>query len=298
MPMSISHVGISSIAAAQSAIELAFLPATVMFLMSLAAMKIAVPKKLVAGFQHLAAGIVMSAVAVELVPMVLHSPNTSGNLAGMIIGFTLGITVFLLLGVFCGEPEEEDDAEAAEAPKKGKKSKRNQAIVGMAQSGKHVVPPYPSALAFAVCLDAFIDGFLIGISSASAETAGGGGSNAGVVMAVALTIEMGFLGLTFAMSTVRKQSTAVAFISILAPPCLILLGCAVGAFGAAQLAAEPSLHVGLVSFGIAALLYLVTEELLLEAHESLGGEEHVWWIDALFFVGFLASFVLEKVTDG
>ena len=43
--------------------------------------------------------------------------------------------------------------------------------------------PYPTTLAFAVCLDACVDGFLIGIASASGGVAGGAGSNAGVIMA-------------------------------------------------------------------------------------------------------------------
>ena len=46
------------------------------------------------------------------------------------------------------------------------------------------------------------------------------------------------------------------------------------------------------------LLFLVTEELLLEAHEAQehhGGEEHIWWVDACFFGGFLAAFLLDKL---
>jgi zinc transporter ZupT len=42
----------------------------------------------------------------------------------------------------------------------------------------------------------------------------------------------------------------------------------------------------------AALLYLVTEELLLEAHEE--GSDHVWWVDVMFFAGFIASILIEK----
>ena len=34
------------------------------------------------------------------------------------------------------------------------------------------------------------------------------------------------------------------------------------------------------------------EELLLEAHST--HEEHVWWVDLCFFVGFLGSFIMEK----
>jgi hypothetical protein len=38
------------------------------------------------------------------------------------------------------------------------------------------------------------------------------------------------------------------------------------------------------------------KRLLLEAHESHEAE-HIWWIDLCFFVGFLSSFLLEKLTD-
>jgi zinc transporter ZupT len=41
----------------------------------------------------------------------------------------------------------------------------------------YIAPPFPVTLVVAVCVDAFVDGFLIGISSAS-------GSNAGVIMTV------------------------------------------------------------------------------------------------------------------
>ena len=54
------------------------------------------------------------------------------------------------------------------------------------------------------------------------------------------------------------------------------------------------------SFGIAALLFLVTEELLLEAHEAQehsAHEEHIWWVDMFFFLGFLLSFLMDKLLD-
>ena len=137
---------------------------------------------------------------------------------------------------------------------------------------------------FAVGVDALVDGLLIGISSAS-------GAQAGVVITGALSIEMGsgrwseperpfacprassfalkllgfapsplsFLGLTFA-STLRKQSQTARVRAILVPPLLLLLGGVCGGFIAALLASSPPLHTGLLAFGIAALLYLVTEE--------------------------------------
>jgi ZIP family zinc transporter len=57
-----------------------------------------------------------------------------------------------------------------------------------------------------------------------------------------------------------------------------------------------TLNTGIVAFGVAALCYLVTEELLLEAHETTEehGEGHIWWVDMAFFAGFMLSFIMEK----
>ncbi|MCK5757051.1 MAG: ZIP family metal transporter, partial [Mycobacterium sp.] len=46
-----------------------------------------------------------------------------------------------------------------------------------------------------------------------------------------------------------------------------------------------------LAFAAAALLWLVVEELLVEAHETPDRP----WMAALFFVGFLALFVLESL---
>ena len=74
----------------------------------------------------------------------------------------------------------------------------------------------------------------------------------------------------------------------------------IGATTAAAVARAPAMHVALISFGIAALLFLVTEELLLEAHEAQehsAHEEHIWWVDMFFFLGFLLSFLMDKLLD-
>ena len=79
---------------------------------------------------------------------------------------------------------------------------------------------------------------------------------------------MGFLSLTFAAS-LKKQKHSVFLVSILLPPLSLWLGGFIGATTAAAVARAPAMHVALISFGIAALLFLVTEELLLEAHEAV-----------------------------
>ncbi|MFX5622654.1 transporter, partial [Acinetobacter baumannii] len=46
-------------------------------------------------------------------------------------------------------------------------------------------------------------------------------------------------------------------------------------------------------FGLMALLYLVTEELLVEAHEKPDSP----FISAMFFAGFLGLMLLEEMTS-
>ena len=66
----------------------------------------------------------------------------------------------------------------------------------------------------------------------------------------------------------------------------------VGAVIAAPVHLLPAVVVtGFLSFGLMALLYLVTEELLVEAHEK---PDNVW-ITSAFFVGFLALLALEEL---
>jgi len=311
--------------AVAAALKLSLIPSVVMTAMSFLVYGVEPSTNAMSGFQHLAAGIVLSAVAVELMPLIMSAPNDVYHTGGIIVGFLAGIATFLSLGAFCEKEDEED----AEEPSRMQAMSTSLLEAGAPRSDAHAhpttptprprlgeaaqlksasklghvracqlwdadeaarAPPYPVSLVVAVVVDASVDGFLIGLASANGTRA-----NAGLVLAVALTIEMGFLGLTFA-STMRKQPRLFALPSVLLPPLMLLLGAAGGACASAALAAQPALHVALVSFGAAALLYLVTEELLVEAHSGEG--EHVWWVDLQFFVGFLASFLLEKFTGG
>ncbi|CAM3720132.1 hypothetical protein [Deinococcus frigens] len=47
-----------------------------------------------------------------------------------------------------------------------------------------------------------------------------------------------------------------------------------------------------LSFGAAALLFLVTEELLVEAHEV----KETPWITSAFFLGFIALYLIELLS--
>ena len=190
-------------------------PSLVMLGMSFLAIGLQVPDMFTAALQHLAAGIVLSAVAVELVPKILEAPDDAGTTLGMTVGFFFGISLFLLiLPALCGEPEEEEEEDGStryvsavasgQARQTGGSMKRRPSLIA---SMKEPPPHYPWPLVFAVGTDALVDGLLIGIS-------GAGGIGAGIIISAALTVEMGFLGLTFAASlkkqpAVRRESPRV-----------------------------------------------------------------------------------------
>ena len=103
---------------------------------------------------------------------------------------------------------------------------------------------------------------------------------------------MMFLGVSVALA-MENHSCSKKLFAVLLGPSVLVAGSVAGSVLASTLQSSITAHLGLLSFGAAALLYLVTEELLLEAHESTDG--HVWYVDLCFFVGFLLSVVLAKL---
>ena len=138
------------------------------------------------------------------------------------------------------------------------------------------------SLVAVVGVDILIDGLVLGLGFAA-------GSRAGVLLTIALTLEVMFLGLSVtpalaqALGSRARTLAAVGALATLLP---------IGALIGTQAGGLPGVWLaGFLSFGLVALLYLVTEELLVEAHE--GGPEAPW-IAAMFFVGFLALLILEE----
>ena len=290
-----------------------------MLLCSLIGYGATVPIKLLAAFQHLAAGLLVSSVAVELIPPIMAAPNTPLINACIVGGFVGGTAAFFALGTYCSAPEDEEGDESEEV---------NEAVAALSTRDEHVVlpapaaaptgtpprtprtprgltkiahvrraaalqaPPYPGALVAAIVVDSAVDGLLIGLASASATDV----ENAGVVLALALAIEMGFTGLAYAAS-LRKQPQILGLLSVIAPPFVLLGASILGAGAAAQLTSYPAAHVAVLAFGATALLYLVVVELLREAHESMGDDAMTRVIEAMFFVGFFSAVLLERALN-
>lgn len=60
---------------------------------AIALQQVTAPLRLVAALQHLAAGIVLSAIAVELVPVILAAPNSVDCTIGIAVGFISALMV-------------------------------------------------------------------------------------------------------------------------------------------------------------------------------------------------------------
>ena len=141
----------------------------------------------------------------------------------------------------------------------------------------------PVGLLTTIGVDLLIDGLVLGLAFV------GGGVRAGLLLTIALTLEVLFLGLTVTNALSDRISSKVARIAITVALALLLPLGALVATPAALL--PPQVITGLLSFGLIALLYLVTEELLVEAHE----QPDTPWITSAFFIGFLALIGLEEM---
>lgn len=140
----------------------------------------------------------------------------------------------------------------------------------------------PSGLLTMVGADIFIDGLVLGIGFAA-------GAKAGLLLTVALSLEVLFLGLAVTTELSETVKSRAPILLIVAGMALLM---PLGALLSTPVAALPDVYVtGFLSFGLIALLYLVTEELLVEAHEVPDRP----WVTAMFFVGFLLLMSLEEM---
>ncbi|MDE2395146.1 MAG: zinc permease [Burkholderiales bacterium] len=171
--------------------------------------------------QHFAAGVILAALAVELLPDIGKEHATKAVVLG---AFAAG-SLFMY------------------ALKMGTEHLERSAAQGAALG-----------LLAATFVDVATDGFIIGAGFAA-------GGETGTVLALGLSVELLFLGL--AVSSERIAGWRI--VGVTAALGLTVLGFAV--LGSALLAgASAAVMAGTLSFSAAALLYLVTEELLIEAH--------------------------------
>ncbi|ORB85168.1 hypothetical protein B1987_16785 [Mycobacterium kansasii] len=220
---------------------------------------------LVSGVQHFAAGVVMAAVAGEVLPDL----RARGSLCLIIVGFGAGVAVLVGLRHFGG-------AEGSGGEGFGGREDSG----GEGWAGERCGGALPVAFLTVVAVDLFIDGLLVATgATVSRRTA--------LIIAIALTVEVLFLGLSVAL---RLTGSGVPRVRAAVTTGGVSLVTAVGAvLGALLLGGASAAVLTLVlAFAAAALLWLVVEELLVEAHETPERP----WMAVMFFAGFLILYCL------
>jgi len=271
------------------------LPTVTMMLGSILVFRMTLGSRVIAGLQHFASGILIGAAGWELVPEI-EAADLPETIA-LLIGFILGASFLLFVGRYdfkhwrkCTRRIYSEYTPVL--------TTRDEDIIAVATDDRrryHSVnadetsfvkerdPPY--GLIFAVLVDGSIDGLLIGISCLSSE-------GAGLITSIALALEMGLLGISTA-TTLQKSSLSrltVIAMTLLMPLSIFFSGL----FGLYLLAGlSGPYYMATVAFGAAGLLYLVTEELMIEAHED--EETDTWYVSGMFFMGFLFVILLNKV---
>lgn len=199
--------------------------------------------------QHFAAGVVLAALAVELLPEIgrEHAPGL------VLVGsFALGSLFMYGLKLWTMRLEHQVSVSGAAA--------------GLG-----------TGLLLATFIDVATDGFIIGAGFAA-------GGETGTILALGLSVELLFLGLALA-SEATAGWRIIAISGALGGTVLTF-----AVIGSSLLAgASHAVIGGALAFSAAALLYLVTEELLMEAHEV----EEKPISTLVLFGGFLAFWSIQ-----
>ncbi len=203
---------------------------------------------------HFAGGVVMAVVAIELLPDLVHEKSALAT--G--IGFTAGVAAMLGIGIF--------------TQKLSQSKTENESITKKTASG---------SLLFATAVDISIDGLMLGIGFAA-------GAKEGFLLTIALAFELISLGLAVALElTQGGLSRKRAILNVGGLAFLFIASAGIGSLFLQLLTGW--ILVVVIAFGAAALLFLVTEELLTEAHEVT--ESPI--LTSMFFGGFLVILLLE-----
>jgi len=147
----------------------------------------------------------------------------------------------------------------------------------------------PMGMIIPVFMDAMTDGFLLGISSTISL-------KAGIILSFANCLEMSFLGMAYASRLVKCTGSSFEkrTLALYGPAFIMFISSIIGGAIGSAVQDITAVYVAMVSFGAVALLYLVTNELLIEARESQG-DDNKWYISIMIFVGIYIVLMLNHV---
>ena len=187
----------------------------------------------------------------------MPAASNSGHTVALAIGFSLGFSLLLVINAFLEQPDERHKQ-------------------GRARPMLMLMLPF--------LIDSLIDGVVVGISSKAAEQQW--------VIPVAVALEMGLATLGLGTLIGRRANPWRSALSgaLMAVTYLIGLSTSLLITNGLQ---GPSL-TGTLAFGTAALIYLVVEEVMKEAHAR--GEDDSGLVNVAFFIGLLCIWLLDCLT--
>ena len=202
--------------------------------------------------QHFAAGLIIAAIASDVIP----ETERLGRPLAVISGFAVGGAVMIALKWVVLKFERSNDA-------RGK---------------------LPIGLGAAAAFDTLVDGALISAGFAA-------GKELGTLLVAVLAVELFFLNLSVSTEFHKSKQSRWRGLALTGGiAVLLLVGATLGSFFLAG-ASEPTVAVFL-AFGAAALIYLIAEELLVEAIEA----EESLFSTTLLFAGFLCVFAVRLLS--
>ncbi|MBN2893414.1 MAG: ZIP family metal transporter [Bacteroidales bacterium] len=239
------------------------IPVATMFLGSVWGANFNVGSKMRSSILHFAAGVIFAVVAVELLPIVV----ANGNILGISIGFFAGLALMSIIKIFSHKAEQ-----------KHKKEQQNN------KTGVLATKLLPMGLLVGIAVDISLDGILMGVGFAA-------GDSEGLLLCIALSLEILVLGLVIATELKSEKFTKKRIVIITSVVSfLFVFGAFIGSI-LLSFMSENALNI-ILAFGLSALMYLVTEELLVEAHEN----EDTTLSTAIFFIGFFIFMMIAIIT--
>jgi len=201
--------------------------------------------------QHFAAGVVLAALAVEVLPEISREHAPGWVIIGAFAFGGLMMYIMKLWSMHLESKESDSDKES-----------------------------FNYGLIAATFIDVAVDGFIIGAGFAA-------GGNTGFILALGLSVELLFLGLSLVSNTIKGWRVVMMTAALAG----VVLTCTL--LGNYLLSgASTSLISAILAFGVAALLYLVTDELLVEAHTIEEKPSSTLWL----FAGFLVFWSIQLLS--
>ena len=187
----------------------------------------------------------------------MPAASNSGHPLALAIGFCLGFSLLLVINAVLEEP---DDRSENQRPR----------------------PMLLLMLPFLV--DSLIDGLVVGISSRTAHQSW--------VIPVAVALEMGLAAI--GLGTLLGRRTGVWRSGLSGALMAVTYGIGLSISLMITNGLQGPALTGTLAFGTAALIYLVVEEVMKEAHSR--GEDDSGLVNVAFFIGLLCIWLLDSVS--